>query len=166
MKVTLTLTLMALTCSPLPLSVSNYTSNPVILSTLKIWTQFCKHFKQNNLVHRGSLCNNHIFLPSKLDSAFTLWKEKGIISFRGLFLDGTFADFESLSHKHDLPRTNFFRYLQVRSFIKDHCSTFPCLPADLPKILDKPETWIKIISKLYTGILQANPSPQITTKQG
>lgn len=65
-----------------------------------------------------------------------------------------------------MPQTNFFRYLKVRSFIKDHCSTFPRLQADLPKILDKPETWIKTISKLYTGILQANPSPQITAKQG
>lgn len=144
-----------MTCSPLPLSVSNYTSNPVILSTLKIWTQFHKHLKLNNLVLLGLLCNNHIFLPSKLDSAFTLWKDKGIISFRDLFLNGTFVDFESLSHKHDMPRTNFLRYLKVRSFIKDHCSTFPRLPADLPKILDKPETWIKMISKLYTCILQA-----------
>jgi len=91
--------------------------------------------------------------------------EKGIISFRDLFLNGTFVDFESLSH-NDFPRTDFFRYLQVRSFIKDYCSTFPHLRADLPKILDKPETWIKIISMLYTGILQANPSPQITAKQG
>ena len=77
--------LTALTCSPLPLSVSNYTSNPVILSTLKIWTQFRKHFKLNNFVLLGPLCNNHTFLPSKLDSAFVLWKEKGIISFRDLF---------------------------------------------------------------------------------
>ncbi len=150
-----TSSLVALTCSPLPLVASNYTTNPVVLSTLKIWTQFRKHFKLNNLVLLGPLCNNHTFLPSKLDSTFALWKEKGIISFQDLFLNGTFVDFESLSHEHDLPRTNFFRYLQVCSFIKDHCSTFPCLPADLPKILDKPEAWTKMISKLYTGILQA-----------
>ena len=161
-----TSSLVALTCSPLPLSVSNYTSNPVILSTLKIWAQFRKYFKLNNLVLLGPLCNNHIFLPSKLDSAFALWKEKGIKSFRDLFSNGTFVDFESLSQRHDLPRTNFFRYLQARSFVKGFCSTFPHLPADLPKILDKPETWIKMMSKLYTGILQANTSPQITAKQG
>lgn len=40
-----------------------------------------------------SVCNNHNFLPSKLDSVFTLWKEKGILSFKDLFSDGTFTDF-------------------------------------------------------------------------
>ncbi len=105
-------------------------------------------------------------IKHELDSTFALSKEKGIISFRDLFLNGRFVDFASLSHKHYLPQSNFFRYLQVRSFIKDHCSTFPRLPADLPDILNRPENWKKMISKLYTSILQANPSPQITAKQG
>ena len=121
---------------------------PFATFSFKLYLKSCNRVnfdKLNNLVLLGPLCNNHIFLPSKLDSAFTLWKGKGIVSFCDLFLNGTFVDFESLFHKHDLPRTNFFRYLQVRCFIKDHCSTFPCLLADLPKIFDKPETWIKMI---------------------
>ena len=160
-----TSSLVALTCSPLPFSATNYTSNPVILSTLKVWTQFCKHFKLNNFILLGPLCNNHNFLPSKLDSTFTLWKEKGITSFRDLFLNGIFVDFKSLSHEHDLHQGNFFRYLQVRSFVKDNCSTFPSLPADLPKILDRPESLTRMVSKLYTNILQSNPSPLLKVKQ-
>jgi hypothetical protein len=160
-----TSSLVALTCSPLPFSATNFTSNPVILSTLKIWTQFRKHFKLNNFVLLGPLCYNHTFLPSKLDSAFTLWKRKGIASFRDLFVDGTFVDFKSLSDKHGLTQSNFFRYLQLRSFVKDHCSTFPFLPADLPTVLDRPESLKGRLSKLYTCILQSNPSPLVKIRQ-
>ena len=91
-----------------------------------------------NFILLGPLCYDHTFLPSKLDSAFTLWKKKGITSFRDLFLNGTFVDFKSLSDKHGLPQSNFFCYLQVHSFVKNHCSTFPSLSADLPTILDRP----------------------------
>lgn len=63
-----TTTLVALTCSHLPIPARNYTSNPVVLSTLKIWAQFRKHFKLNDLVLYGPLCNNHNFLPSSLET--------------------------------------------------------------------------------------------------
>lgn len=77
----------------------------------KIWSQFHKHYRLNDFILLGPLCDNHNFLPSKLDSAFALWKEKGITSFRDLFLNGTFVDFKSLSHEYGLPQNNFFRYL-------------------------------------------------------
>lgn len=111
-----TSSLAALTCSPLPISAVKYLSNTV-LSTLKIWTQFRKHFKLSNFNLFGLLCNNHLFLPSKLDSAYMLWNDKGTTSFRDLFLDGTFADFESLTSKYNLSRNNFFCYLQIPSFV-------------------------------------------------
>lgn len=59
-----TTSLVALTCSPLPIPARNFTSNPVVFSTLKIGTQFPKHFKLYDFVLYGPLRNNHhLILP-------------------------------------------------------------------------------------------------------
>lgn len=45
-----------------------------------------------------------------------MWFTKGQ-TFGDLFKDGSLQSFQELSSQHGLPRTNFFKYLQVRHFV-------------------------------------------------
>lgn len=102
----------------------------MLISTLKIWSQFRS---QNNLKETlltyTLLCNNHNFLPAKLDHTFVARHRKGIRKFSDLYLDGTFSSFNDLLSKYDLQQTDLFRYFQTRQFTKSHSPQFPNLPS-------------------------------------
>ena len=123
--------LSALVFSSLPLSPSCHSLNPLVQSTLKIWIQFRRHFKFSSASFLGPIGNNHLFAPSILDSTFTLWARLGLNSFKDLFDGGIFPSFNTLCLKFNLPRTNFFRYLQVRNFVRTESDSFPGLPQEL-----------------------------------
>jgi len=122
----------ALIYSKLPLSPSKFTLNPVVIATLKIWTQFRTHFKYIESSINGPIDNNHLFPPSTLDSAFSLWKYRGLVKFSDLFHDNRFDSFETIRNKYDLPQNNLFRYFQIRHYIQTYYPSYPDLPRDQP----------------------------------
>lgn len=71
--------LLALTCSTLHLSSSSFTSNPVVIGTLKIWTQLRHHFGWLTHPLATPICNNH-FAPAKIDPWFSALENKGLRS--------------------------------------------------------------------------------------
>jgi len=73
------------------------------------------------------ICNNHAFLPIKLDPVFVQWQRAGLGKFIYLYIDGTFAKFDTLSTKFNLQSSNFFRYLQIH-FVRAISLSFPNLP--------------------------------------
>lgn len=90
---------------------SKYTTNPIVLSSLKIWKQFCHHFKLNTLSTLMPICGNHLFVPSTLDSTFAQLKVKGLVRFHDLFLDDhVFASFNDLLSRFKIPKSNLFLY--------------------------------------------------------
>lgn len=76
------ISLSALFGAPLNSYPANYTSNLIVLSTVKIWKQFRCYFKTDSLSSLMPICNNHIFFPPSLNSEFSLWKEKGQVHFK------------------------------------------------------------------------------------
>lgn len=109
----------SLLCAPAASSSpSKYSSNSIVISSLRIWNQFRQHFKLTSPSPHSPICNNHLFIPSTLDGAFASWKHKGIISFSDLYNDGIFASFDNLGQKFDLPRSSLFNYFQVRDFAR------------------------------------------------
>lgn len=60
----------ALACSTLPTTLSQYTGNPIVVATLKIWAQIGQHFKWSTLPRSTPICNNHLFLPAIIDPRF------------------------------------------------------------------------------------------------
>lgn len=58
------------------------------------------------------ICDNYLFLPSALDPVFSLWKEKGLVNFKQLFVDKVFAFFDILKTKFDLPQSHL-QYLDI-----------------------------------------------------
>ena len=45
-----------------------------------------------------------------------------------LYIDNTFASFEQLSQKFGLTGIHFFRYLQIRDFVRKSFVNFPLIP--------------------------------------
>ncbi|KAF3835725.1 hypothetical protein F7725_028283 [Dissostichus mawsoni] len=118
-----------------------------------------RHFKIDSLSLLMPICNNHIFLPSSLDPVFSLWKEKGLVYFKQLFVDNIFVSFDILKTKFDL-NSQLFRYFQIRGFARCNFPNFPHQPPDslIDTILFSPVV-ISVVGKL---ILSALSSPLAT----
>ncbi len=57
------------------------------------------------------------FIPGNKDPGLQKWADRGITKIGDLCDDGTFISFEALKKRHDIPLKNFFKYLQLRSYI-------------------------------------------------
>ena len=121
----------ALVCSSLPLPFSHYTSNPIVLSSLKIWSQFRTHFKFKTPSTLAPLTNNHMFAPSVIDCAFRIWSRNGIKTVRDLYDSNIFSSFQRLKDKYALSGNDLFRYFQVRHFVQTQFSSYPHAPPKL-----------------------------------
>lgn len=53
-----------------------------------------------------------------------MWRELGIGSIGDLYIGGTFATFKQLQEKFKLQKNHFFRYLQIRNYVKTHLTNF------------------------------------------
>lgn len=120
--------LRALIYSSLPLRPSRFTSNPIVLSTLKIWNQFRSHYTFRSASVLGPIHKNHLFTPSTMGLSFLEWSRRNIHCFHSLYKAGTMDSFENLQKDHNLPRQLFFQYLQIRHFLKASFPPFPTLP--------------------------------------
>lgn len=115
-------------CSPLPVSATEASDNPVVKQSFKIWLQFRKHFGlQGSSIH-APVSHNHSFKPSIMDSAFQLWSERGVASINDLYDNGTFMSFSDLSSKFNLPSSHLFRFFQIRHFAQKNYPDFPNTP--------------------------------------
>lgn len=63
----------SLLCAPLPLSRKYHSNNPVVSSSLRIWSQFRMHFGFKQMILSTPIVRNPVFKPALLDSAFSLW---------------------------------------------------------------------------------------------
>ena len=124
--------LYALLCSKLPLvqPISKYSSNPIVMNSVKIWTQFRRSFSLNDFSISAPIVRNHNFKPSIIDGAYSIWSRKGIVSFRDLFSEDVFMSFEQLRLKFDIPHSHHFRFLQIRNFVTSAITNFPSQPPD------------------------------------
>lgn len=66
-----------------------------------------------------------------------------------LYLDRTFATFTQLKIKYSLPDSHFFRYLQVRDFIRKNIPNFHSLPSptELYTLMNRPPDAKKLTSR-------------------
>lgn len=88
------------------------------MSTLKIWREIQSSFKLPRLISSttstGSIRN---FTPAQLDIGIRRWSEYGLKYIHQLCEKGTMKPFEKLRNKFLLPKTDFFRYLQLRHLL-------------------------------------------------
>lgn len=104
--------------SPLSFSISGYTNNVIVASSIKMWTQFRRNFGLHRLFIGAPIAGNPIFPPSLLDCTLSIWARLGIKTFRNLYVDSIFASFQQLKNKFLLPKGHFF--LDTFKFEKTH----------------------------------------------
>lgn len=79
---------------------------------------------------QAPICDNHAFLPPWDHKSYYVWKGKGLIKFKDLYIDGKFASFNQLKQKFDLPHSHFYRYLQVRHFMQSNMKNYQDVPRE------------------------------------
>jgi hypothetical protein len=136
----------ALLTTKLPLSPSQFSSSPVVRSSLRIWIQFRQTFKLSGLSMPSPICNNHLFPAAKLNATDIQWDT---------FIDNIFPTFADFAKKTLITKPSFLRYLQNRHFIQTYNQSFPQLPerSNLGVILKTPLSLKSQISNLYNSIM-------------
>lgn len=95
------------------------TDNPIVLNMINVWFDTCKYLNINSSWSRFSpIWGNANFKPGKSDKGFQIWAEKGLRKVQDMYSEEeVFMSFAEISTKYDIPKNNFFKYLQLRSFI-------------------------------------------------
>lgn len=127
MSVSLTL-LPALLFSNVQLSDKLFGYNFVLGNSLKILNQMRKFLGLPNVLVNAPITGNHLFKPGLTDGVFLDWRERGLCCISDFYIDNNFASFPLLQARYHLPQSHFYRYLQVRHFVREHISDFPIRP--------------------------------------
>jgi len=100
-------------------SLRKNTDNPIVLNMIDIWFDTCKYLNINPSWSRFSpIWGNTNFKPGTSDPGFRTWAEKGLRKVQDMYRnDDVFMSFSELATKYNIPRTHFFKYLQIRNFI-------------------------------------------------
>lgn len=153
--------LAALVHSSLAADSTPFTKNLLVRATLKIWKQIRRRYGWHCLSFRAPIHSNHMFPPSLEGCAFLNWQNKGLKTIKDLFVDGYFISFQQMCLDFSIPRTNFFRYLQIRDFVRKQYAQFPALPSqsEADDLLTSFKSFKGIISVLYNSLSSLhNPS--------
>lgn len=97
-----------------------------------------------------------------LDPVFQTWSERGLGCVHDFFSNGTFITFQQMVQHYSIPQSHFFRYLQVRDYVKKNFSSFPTLPDRvwIDECLDHDPSGKGLVSRLYYTI-QAIDTPSL-----
>lgn len=101
------ISLSALLCSSIPLHPPQSCQNPVVLHSLKIWSQFHKHYGLVSMSIFAPVMANHLFPASLLDNAFIQWFKNGVLNIKTLYKDSIFMSFDQVRQTFALPAHSF-----------------------------------------------------------
>lgn len=139
---------------------SIYCRNPLIGDATRIWKQLKSDLELRNVSLMLTTADNPLFKASTLDNSY--WESIGIKYVGDLNINGSFASFKELVEKYNLRNSDFFRFLQVRDFVKTHLEHYSTAGPDkldncLGKIVKK-EFLIYIIQFKVIRFPQLKPS--------
>lgn len=116
--------------SPDVIKDSYFSNSFVIGNTVKIWKQIKIYIKAPKIYVDAPIWQNHSFIPGLDDAGFYTWSQKGICTVGDLYINGSFATFAQSRAKYNTPATHFFRYLQIRDYVRKHLTNFETLCRD------------------------------------
>lgn len=152
--------------SPRPMS-SRKGEHFILSNCQKIWLQIRKNCEFPNTSVHAPIWHNHAFTPSFTDAVFKEWDCKGIKSIKNLYINKQLCSFDQLQKKYTLPKTHFFRFLQLRNYMRQNLPSYDSLPEDnsLFKILLGPPDTKGLISSLVEFFLIKIAQPAMKIKQ-
>lgn len=137
------------------------TKNPILKHMIKIWYDVKKYLNETySLSQFSPIWGNQLFLAGRADAVFKLWDSKGLKRIGDLYLTGsdTLMSFEELRTNFNLERKHFFKYLQLRSFVKGNQNNTTTRPvhSHLEKIMLKDSLKRGTISECYRLITSSS----------
>ena len=111
--------------------------NILITTSLQAWQAIIKlEGRSKILSSQASIYGNMDFAPACSDMGLRIWEAKGILTLGELFDKGVMLTFKQIQQKYGLPSNHFFRYLQIRSFIKNQSRyDFDCQTSQMERLL-------------------------------
>ena len=92
--------------------------NMCIKNTIRAWVKITRKKQlQKDLVYLREIATDADFKPSVIDDAFKIWAGKGLIRFSQIITNKGVDTFENISKRFNLPNSQFYKYLQVRSYL-------------------------------------------------
>ena len=143
--------------------------NLIVKNTLKTWNRIRKHYGITNRIScLAPVVNNPDFVHSCHDVGFRAWKDAGISTIKNLYKEGVLKSFQQLKTEFNLHQSQFFRYLQLRSYINSipEFRTGLCTaPNQVESILIKASTLPKkTVSFLYDSLFQVEKASTNNSK--
>lgn len=139
------------------------------MTTLKVWRKIMSAFGLPKLSPLASIGFVKSFIPNNLDSGFRKWANHRLVYLHQLLEGNNLKSFEQIKNDFNLDRTDFFRYLQLRTFLTTHkewrkITNHNPIEKFLIEIqLGRPVK--KIIGKLYDIFLSMSPHNTLQIKQ-
>lgn len=155
--------LSALLFSKVDIPMKMFKNDFVLRNSYRIMKQIRRVLKLPDLSIYAPICLNPAFKPAMLDSVFMHWSRKGLSSIKDLYIGNHFASFAQLQNKFVLPSGHFYRYLQVRHFVRQSLTQFEQLQPqhNFYELLRKPSTSKHLISQFVSLFYKATPSAHI-----
>lgn len=91
-------------------------NNICIKNTIRAWVKVTRT-KQLQKDYLRDIATDRDFKPSRIDDSFKIWADKGLIRFSQMITNKGVDTFENLSKIFHLPNSQFYKYLQVRSYL-------------------------------------------------
>lgn len=112
----------------------------------------------NSVSRYCPIWGNAKFIPGRTDVGFKLWAEKGIKHIKDLYMEDRLMSFQEVITKYGISKNNFFRYLQIRSFILSFQKCFINIPplSILEKEVTKNCYTTGLISLLYNMFVEGS----------
>ena len=111
---------------------------------------------------------NPDFAHACQDIGFEMWKDAGILTIYDLYTDGVLKSFQQLKSEFNLQQSQFFRYLQFRSYINsipEYRTGLCTFPNQVEAILIKASTLPKkTVSFLYESLIQVEKASTNNSK--
>ena len=143
------------------------TINPIVKNMIIVRAEVKAFIWDTLPISRFSpIWGNSEFAPGRADGGFKLWADKGVKQLKDVFdsKSGNLLSFEDLVARYNIPRTHFFKFLQLRSFIlikRAQSLTIPPLSV-LEKALSNDPFGKGIISGFYDLLVEYSPDSSDT----
>lgn len=150
-----------------PKKLKKFSTNPIVQNMIRVWQEVRKYQKDSSSLSCFSpIWGNNFFTPGKGDAGFKLWADRGVKQIKDIYgIHGNILTFEELIRKYNIPRKHFFKYLQLRSYIRANQTQYMSCPplTPLEKTLTKNPFGKGIISEFY-NLLKASSTESSDSK--
>jgi len=150
-------------CLPLPLPLYFYsdtvpnlikqTTNPIVKNMLRVWFEVQKFTRETSLLSQYTpIWGNQRFIPGRADAVFRRWALKGLGKIHDLYMPNSddMLSFEQIRHKYDIDKKYFFKFLQLRNYVRtsqNSLLTRPPISNSVENADHKREAWKEDLGK-------------------